>query len=84
MAGMTKKNKNSQSGRKRNNKKNMAPMYGAISNGSIKRIARRAGIKRISADSFSTIRDSFETFVDRLVIDAYNYTECGGRKTIQP
>lgn len=60
------------------------PAYGSISNGSIKRVARRAGIFRISADSMGIVREAFDTFLDKLVTDAITYTECAQRKTIFP
>ena len=74
----------SQSSRKRGNKKAPVRDYGSISNGGIKRLARRAGVKRMSADSFGPIRDAFDRFVDRLVTNSYNYAECRSARTITP
>ena len=81
MAGMSKKGKNM---KRRGSKKAGIPSYGSISNGGIKRLARRAGVKRISADSFATIRDAFDRFLDKLVSDSCNYTDCAQRKTLTP
>ena len=55
-----------------------------ISDGSIKRLARRGGIKRISADVYSEIRKIYLKFLDKLVTDSYSYCECAKRKTIYP
>ena len=86
MAGPGRSNGKSQTGRKRGSKgkKSKFPAYGSISNGSIKRIARRAGINRISVDSMGAIREAFDNFLDKLVNDSITYTECGQRKTIIP
>ena len=58
--------------------------FNSITNGGIKRLARRAGIKRISADSFGTIRDCAERFVDKVVQHSLLYCECASRQTIYP
>ena len=55
-----------------------------ISNGAIKRLARRGGIKRISSDCYHEMRSIYLRFLDRLVNDAYSYSECAKRKTIFP
>ena len=90
MAAQSKKVKSQkESGKKRglkNAKKNSALTIarGAISNGGIKRLARRAGIKRISSDSFGAIREYYERFLEKLVNGAVNYCDCGHRKIVQP
>ena len=83
MAGMSKK---AQQGKKRGGKKTTDAMKGHpfMTNGGIKRLARRAGIKRISADSFGTVRDCAERFVDKLVGNSLLYAECASRSTIYP
>ena len=76
MAGMSKK---AQAGKKRGKKTQDASKrvgYASVSNGGIKRLARRAGVKRISADSFGQIRECAERFLDKLVSHALLYTEC--------
>ena len=81
MAGVSKKNKNRSTQKRRGQKKNL-PTFGSISNGGIKRVARRAGVKRISANSFPVIREAFDRFVDKLVGHSLDYTECAQRKTV--
>ena len=75
--------KEKNSGKKRGGKTTKKAGFGAISNGGIKRLARRAGVKRISADSFGAVREYYERFLERLVSNALNYCEVGNRKTIQ-
>ena len=53
-----------------------------ISDGAIKRLARRGGIKRFSAGSFKEVRNIFTQFLDKLVTDSYSYAECQRKKTI--
>nr|AFA26293.1 histone H4B [Euplotes octocarinatus] len=55
-----------------------------ISDGAIRRLARRGGIKRIAEGVYSEIRTIFTRFVDKLATDSYNYCECAKRKTILP
>ena len=55
-----------------------------ISDGSIRRLARRGGIKRIGRDVYSEVRIIYLRFVDRLASDSYSYCECAKRKTILP
>jgi histone H4 len=58
--------------------------YGSgISDGAIRRLARRGGIKRISADSFQEVRGIYLRFLDVLVTHAVAYTECAQRKTVR-
>ena len=54
----------------------------AVSNGSIRRLARRGGVKRISAAVYGEVRDTLRRFVDGVVRDACSYTEHGKRKTV--
>ena len=82
MAGMSKKKK-ARSSQKKRGKNTGIPTYGSISNGGIKRVARRAGVKRISANSFPVIRDALDRFVDKLVGNSLDYAECAQRKTVQ-
>ena len=55
-----------------------------ISNGAIRRLARKGGIKRISSDVYDKTREIYIRFLDKLTHDAYSYTECAKRKTILP
>ena len=45
-------------------------------------MARRAGVKRISANSFPAIRDALDRFVDKLVGNSLDYAECAQRRTV--
>lgn len=53
-----------------------------ITNGSIKRIARRAGIPRISAPMYDETRIKLEKFIKELMKNAVTYQEYCRRKTI--
>ena len=55
-----------------------------ISNGAIKRLARKGGIIRASAEIYSEIRKIYGLFLDKLVMDSWSYCECARRKTIKP
>ena len=55
-----------------------------ISDGAIKRLARRGGIKRASGDIYAEIRSIYLAFIDKLAEDSFNYAECARRKTILP
>ena len=52
------------------------------SNGSIRRLARRAGVKRIAGAVFGEARDCIRRFVDGVVRDATAYTEHRKAKTV--
>ncbi len=53
-----------------------------ITKGSIRRLARRGGVKRISALIYDEVRDVLKTFVEGVVRDATAYTEHAKRKTV--
>ena len=63
-------------------KKSLAASSSNVSSGSIKRLARRAGCKRIAAQSIVDTRDVLRRFVDSVVRDATAYTEHSKRKTV--
>ena len=54
----------------------------SVSQGSIRRLARRAGVKRIAAASYNEVRDVLRRFVDGVVRDATAYTEHAKQKTV--
>ena len=54
----------------------------AISKGAIRRLARRAGVRRIGSNVYSDIRNATEDFVTRVVNDSIVYAEHANRKTI--
>ena len=53
-----------------------------ITRGSIRRLARRGGVKRISGELYDEVRDVLKTFVDGVVRDAVAYTEHAKRRTV--
>ena len=55
-----------------------------ISDGAIRRLARRGGIKRIASDVYGEMRTIYVKFLDTLVQHSYAYCECAKRKTIMP
>lgn len=54
----------------------------AVTNGSIRRLARRGGVKRIAAPIYGEVRDVIRRFVDGVVRDATAYTEHAKHKTV--
>jgi histone H4 len=53
-----------------------------ITRGSIRRLARRGGVKRISGELYDEVRDVLKSFVDGVVRDAVAYTEHAKRRTV--
>ena len=53
-----------------------------VTKGSIRRLARRSGVKRISGLIFEDTRQVLKSFVDQVVRDSVSFTECGKRKTV--
>jgi histone H4 len=56
--------------------------HGGITKGSIRRMARRAGVKRISGPAYAEIRGALTTFVEGVIKDAIVYTEHAKRHTV--
>ena len=54
----------------------------SISKGSIRRLARRGGVKRISSELYEEVRKTLRSFVEGVVRDATAYTEHAKRKTV--
>lgn len=48
----------------------------------VKRLARRAGIKRMSGETFDTVRDQLDVFITKIVKDCMLYMNHGRRKTV--
>lgn len=48
----------------------------------IRRLARRGGVKRISAEIYPTVRDLLKEFLDRVIQDSIVYTEHANRITV--
>jgi histone H4 len=55
---------------------------GRITNGSLRRLARRGGVRRISLATHDHVRDYVDAFLERVVRDSLTFTEHGKRKTI--
>ncbi|TDZ61876.1 Histone H4 [Colletotrichum trifolii] len=53
-----------------------------ISRSDIRRLARRGGVKRISAVIYSEIRDAIVTFLKKVVHDAVIYCDYAKRRTV--
>ena len=53
-----------------------------VSAGSVRRLARRGGVKRLSAAVVPDVRDVLRRFVDGVVRDATAYTEHAKHKTV--
>ena len=51
-------------------------------NGGIRRLARRGGVKRISGMVYEEVRQVLKTFVEGVLRDATAYTEHAKRKTL--
>lgn len=55
---------------------------GVITNGAIRRLARRGGVKRISYATHENVRDYINDFLERVVRDSLTYAEHSKRVTI--
>jgi histone H4 len=53
-----------------------------ISSASIRRLARKGGVKRMSGHVYPAIREVIDDFITTIVSDAFLYTELARRKTI--
>ncbi|KAJ3424022.1 histone h4 [Anaeramoeba flamelloides] len=53
-----------------------------ISRPAIRRLARRGGVKRISATIYDEVRNVLRAFLENVVRDAVTYTEHARRKTV--
>ena len=53
-----------------------------VTKGSIRRLSRRGGVKRISGLIYEEVRQVLKSFVDQVVRDSVPFTECGKRKTV--
>ncbi|KAM3137103.1 hypothetical protein pb186bvf_010831 [Paramecium bursaria] len=54
-----------------------------VTNGDIRRLARRGGVKRIARDTYLTTKDSILGFLNNIVRDSIVYTEHADRTTVQ-
>jgi histone H4 len=54
----------------------------SISKGGIRRLARRAGVKRIGAPVYDEVRDVLKKFVTTIMTDTVALMELGSKKTV--
>ena len=55
----------------------------AISKNSIRRLARRGGVKRISGPNYDEIRGTLKMFLEKVIPGAATYAQYGKRNTIK-
>lgn len=53
-----------------------------FSKGSVRKIARRAGVKRMSMTIYDPLRAAARSFVDKIVDDAVTLTDYSKKKTV--
>ena len=63
-------------------KKTVTDSIKGVTKGSIRRLARRGGVKRISGPLYEEVRNVLRGFLDGVVRDATAYTEHAKRKTV--
>jgi histone H4 len=54
-----------------------------VTKGSIRRLARRGGVKRISITIYNEVRSVLKTFMENVLRDAVTFTEHANRKTVK-
>ena len=69
-------------GAKRFRSKGKGGLVTGISKPSIRRLARRGGVKRISGNIYDEVRTVMKSFLDNVVKDAITYTDYSKRKTV--
>jgi histone H4 len=69
-------------GAKRHGKKTNKEVILGITKPAIRRLARRGGVKRISALIYDEARTVLRTFLENVVRDSVTYTEHARRKTV--
>jgi histone H4 len=67
---------------KRNSRKIARPILEGITKPAIRRLARRGGVKRISALIYEYSREILKHFLEGVIRDAITYTEHAKRKTV--
>lgn len=63
-------------------RKVMRDTIAGITKPAIRRLARRGGVKRISALIYDEIRNVLKQFLEQVIRDAVTYTEHAHRKTV--
>ena len=69
-------------GAKRHAKKDLKETIMGITKPAIRRLARRGGVKRISATVYDETRSILRTFLENVIRDSVTYTEHAKRKTV--
>ncbi|CBH11431.1 histone H4, putative [Trypanosoma brucei gambiense DAL972] len=69
-------------GSQKRQKKVLRENVRGITRGSIRRLARRGGVKRISGVIYDEVRGVLKSFVEGVVRDATAYTEYSRKKTV--
>ena len=82
MSGRGKGGKGLGKGGAKRHKKSHKNALAGITKPSIRRLARRGGVKRISALIYEESRGVMKTFLESVVKDAVCYTEHSRRKTV--
>jgi histone H4 len=84
MAGRGKSGKqaNKSASKKQSNRSDNKFSSTVITNGSVRRLARRGGVKRISYASHDSVREYVDDFLERVVRDSLTYAEHARRLTI--
>ena len=63
-------------------KKVLAQSSRGITKGSVRRLARRAGIRRMSGLLTEEVRGVLKSFVEKLIADSVSYTEYARKRTV--
>jgi len=71
--GKTGKVTNKSESKKQIRRESNALPNGHITNGSIRRLARRGGVRRISLDAHGSVREYIDIFLERVVRDSLTY-----------
>ena len=79
---MAKGAKSGKSSASKRMKKSLKGNINGVTKGSIRRLSRRGGVKRISGLLYEEVRTVLKGFVEQVVRDSVSYTECGKRKTV--
>ena len=82
MSGRGKGGKGLGKGGAKRHRKVMKDTIGGITKPAIRRLARRGGVKRISALIYAEVRTVLKSFLESVVRDAVTYTEHAHRKTV--
>ena len=53
-----------------------------VTKGALRRLARRGGVKRISSNSYQSVREFCDSMVTRVTKDSIVYAEAAKRKTV--